>query len=186
MSNQPSIEIQNSIIHLIKEILTHYEELDSQSSNETKYYCHTEFDSNVTEFEGLSNCNKIMLKTKLNTIHIPGLMRIFQAIYDNNYNMFETKDFAENIYCDCDRNIDNNDLTELMSYNNVDTWLELLDLYNNLKTDLEKDSDEDLNNNYVGNERFFDIVPTSNNSYNQCQKRQKIYTIGNIKQLLDE
>jgi hypothetical protein len=55
MENQTSShnQIKNKIINLVKQILTHYEELDNQSLNNPLYFCHTEFDSNVTEFEGL-------------------------------------------------------------------------------------------------------------------------------------
>ena len=59
-------EKEEKIINLLKQLLTHYEQLETEcSDNETKYYCHTEFDSHVTKFEGLSNSNKIVVKTKL-------------------------------------------------------------------------------------------------------------------------
>lgn len=180
-----STEAQNRIINLIKEILTHYEELDSQSSNEIKYFCHNEYDSNVTEFEGLSNSNKIVLKTKINLIHIPAIMKIFQGIYDNNYYMFETSEFAEMIYDNCDREFTQNELNELMSYENIDSWLEVFDIYNHDSVDTDNDLDDGQNDSYIGNERIYDSVPVPNNNY-RSNKRQKIYTIGSIKQILDE
>lgn len=174
--SEPSVETQNKIINLIKEILSHYEELDNHSSNQIKYYCHTEFDSNVTEFEGLSNCNKIVLKSKLNTIHIPGIMKIFQAIYDNNYYMFEDRDFALEIYDNNDLVFNDQHMNDLMSYENVDMWLELFDMFNN---------DCETSDDFIHNEKIYDDVPMPSNNY-RIQKRQKIYTIASIKQLLDE
>ena len=81
-----------SVSILIDNILKYYQNLENESTGEIKYYCHTEFDSNVTEFEGLSNSNKIILKTKLSVNFISGLMKIFQAI--DSFSIFLTSFMA--------------------------------------------------------------------------------------------
>lgn len=53
------------------------------------YYVQTEFDSNVTDFEALSNANLLILCSSLHTKYVIILMWIFQAVWDDNYCYFE-------------------------------------------------------------------------------------------------
>ena len=162
-----------SVSILIDNILKYYQNLENESTGEIKYYCHTEFDSNVTEFEGLSNSNKIILKTKLSVNFISGLMKIFQAIYDDNYYFFEDENILYEIYDDLEMTCDYNVINELMSYNNVDAWIELLQLY------FQNSIDEETN--HVFALEIYDEIPKFTNSYYKSKKKQKIFTIQKIK-----
>ena len=168
---------EKRIKDLIKNILEHYVELEGQSNNKILYYCHNEFDSNVTEFEGLSNCNKIVLKSKLSKKYIPIIMLIFQAIYDDNYYMFEDTSFASSLYYDLDIEATEEMYKDLMSYENTNSWLELLKLYS---------ESHDIEYRFVGNERCYESLPMVEDDYYRSNKKQKIYTISTIKNLLNK
>jgi hypothetical protein len=190
---EPSVDTQNKIINLAKNILTHYENLENllefttRSQNQINnyiYYCHSEFDSNTTEFESLSNANKIVLKTKLNKKYVPGIMRLFQCIYDNNYWIFEDNSWFGATYDDSEINLDQNTVQSLLTYENVNEWIQVFDKFNELEGDESEQCDE--NNNFIGNERIYEEIPNVDNSYTNIRKRQKIYTLSDIKRLLEE
>ncbi len=88
------------LIKFVYDLMSKYKQLESESTSKIIYSCHNEFDSNnVTEFEGLSNGNYIVVKTKLNPVHMPTIMRMFQSIYDDNYWPYED---LENECYSCD------------------------------------------------------------------------------------
>jgi hypothetical protein len=198
---KPNNNVQNNIINLVKNILTYYENLSESTTqlgsnasgeqnlqnqhNDYIYYCHTEFDSNTTEFESLSNANKIVLKTKLNKNYIPGIMRLFQCIYDNNYWIFESDEWIVNIYGDLELNLSEEQKLSLLMHENTDEWIQVFDKFNENENYIDPEiSDEE--NNYIGNERIYENIPSVDNSYTNIRKRQKVYTISDIKRLLDE
>lgn len=175
----PNLEIQEKIIILIRNILTFYIDYeDACNSNPTLYYVHREFDSNVTEFEGLSNSNKIVLKTKLDIKLIPGIMHIFQQIYDNNYYMFEDGDWFTNVVYD-EEEISEQMINDLMNYNNVGMWLQVLNKYN--QDEINPDE-----KNSIGTNDIFDSIPSVYSEYYKSKKKQKVYTLESVRRLLYE
>ena len=51
----------------------------------------------VTDFDALSNVNKLVLTTNLEPVDVLLIMDIFQAIYDNNYYKFDEYDFDDDL-----------------------------------------------------------------------------------------
>lgn len=150
---------------LVKNILKHYINLENESPAEYHYYCHTEYDSNITTFEELSNANKIVLKSKINVKYIPIIMKIFQSIYDNNYWIFESfEDFI-----DQDIEFDFTTLDKLKNYD-LESWCQLFEDYS-----------QDYN---IEDERVYTSVPSVDNIYSKSKKHQKVYTLEDIINLL--
>ncbi len=166
----PSLELQEKIVKLVKSILTHYQNLETNTSQTQpiKYYAHNEFDSNVTEFEGLSNSRKIVLATSLDIKYVHVLMRIFQCVYDSNYWIFED---IEGI-ADPD-DIDPNGLLELLLYSDTNPglsqWIEYLERAYDCSDD-----------------QMYDTIPSVDPEYYNSTKRQKIYKIEDIIKLLEK
>lgn len=192
----PSPQTQENIMYLIKQILAHYIELEkSCESNPTLYYTHTEWDSHVSEFEGLSNSNKIVLESKLDKKFIPGIMAIFQSIYDNNFWKFETSEWIEYcVYGDLEPSDPEfpsetfiSTLMEHTTTESLSKWLEVLDKFNSDEAnDFEEDEAND-SNQYIGSNKIWDHIPDPNSNYFAGKKRrQKIYTLEKISKLLDE
>ena len=173
---EQSQKTKNKIINLIKKIFAHYIELEKNSSNNILYYTHTEFDSNVTEFEGLCNSNKIVLATKLDKHHIPAIMQIFKSIYSNNFWIFETTVWVDIIYHD---KYNTDDVDSLMSYDNVNLWMQVFDKFNTDENENENDELDESNNN------IYDHIPSVCSEYYKSKKKQKIYTLDDISKLLD-
>lgn len=114
-------------------------------------------------------------------------MQIFQAIYDKNYYIFETSEYADMIYDNNNLNIDDSEIEKLMSYESIDQWLQLFNLYNEDTQQSYSDSeDNDCYSDHIGEERIYNRVPHIETSYYRSNKKQKIYTISDIKQLLDK
>jgi len=157
-----SIELQDKIIKLVKSILSHYQSLETNSS--IKYYAHNEFDSNVTEFEGLSNSRKIVLATSLDIKSVHVIMRIFQCVYDSNYWVFED---VENVP-DADK-IDNESMLKLLTFSDPIPWISYLETTYN-------DEDNDM----------YDSVPLVEPQYYKTSKKQKIYKIKDIIKLAEK
>jgi hypothetical protein len=174
-----SLQTQTKIINLVKQILSYYIQLEQTcESNPILYYTHTEFDSNVTEFEGLSNSNKIVLATKLDKKYIPGIMRLFQTIYDNNFYMFEGLDWIlEQINWEYEPS--EQMISNLLSYDDMNLWLHALDQFN-------ADADYNEDKRYIGDNNFYDYVPAVCSEYYKSNKRQKIYRLEEIVKLLNE
>jgi len=167
----PSIELQNKIIGLVKSILNYYQSLESNSS--IKYYAHNEFDTNLTEFEGMSNSRKIVLATSLDPKFVPIIIRIFQCVYDSNYWIFEDVESVS----DPDE-INNEELLELLTFSNSDPWIKYLEIAYN--------EDLDQNGRYIGNEEIYNSVPSVDTIYYKSKKQQKIYKIIDIIKLLEK
>ncbi len=88
------------------------------------YYTRTEFDSNTTLFEEMSNCNLIGLKTNLNESDARVLLNIMQMTVDNNLWMFQKLSDVVSIYNDDnDFNLSTEDLSD---YQNMDLWIQVL------------------------------------------------------------
>jgi hypothetical protein len=167
-----SVELQNKIINLIKSILIHYQSLEIDST--IKYYAHNECDSNVTEFEGMSNSRRIVLATSLNINFVHVIMRIFQCVYDSNYWVFEN--IEENSDPSYLANsslkylyIDKNYLLELLTFSNPIPWINYLEK-------VYKDGDNEM----------YESVPSVESKYYQTLKQQKIYTIADIIKLTEK
>jgi hypothetical protein len=198
----PSRQTQENIMFLIKQILTHYIELEkSCESNPTLYYTHTEWDSHLTEFEGLSNSNKIVFESKLDKKFIPGIMGIFQSIYDNNFWKFEDTEWVEDcVYGDLDPSDPEypsetfiSTLIEYTTANSLSKWLEVLDKFNSNEANDNEDNDE--SNQYIGSNKIWNYIPVINSdlqpstlnvpSASGKKRRQKVYTLEKILKLLD-
>lgn len=170
-------------IELIKNILNKYIEYEMESNLDYKYYCHREIDSNVTNFEGLSNCNKIVIKSKLNHKQMSTIMILFQCIYDSNYYIFENTD--NNYLIDYD-SVDDNILVKLSKYD-LEEWLKLFEKDENYDENNDENNDEksdkhnDIENNtIINNVQIFDDVPY----YEKKYIKQKIYSLNDIIDLI--
>lgn len=115
-----------------KKILQEYAKIEESLDNSYTYYCHTEYDSNVTEFEGLSNSNKIVLKSKINSKYIPIIIGLFQDIYDNNYWRLSKSNADGYIYfaIDDDFQLTDEEIEKLNNYD-LQEWMTFLDKYSN-------------------------------------------------------
>lgn len=90
-----------SVMKFVYDLLAKYKELETKSKSNYIYGCHNEFDAyNATEFEELSNNMCIVVKTKLNPIHMVSIMRMFQSIYDDNYWPYEDLEYGDCFNCD--------------------------------------------------------------------------------------
>ena len=69
---------------------------------------------------------------------------------------------------------------KLISYKDVNEWIKIFNIFNKSENYYDKDYQKNLNN-----ERIYDIIPLVNNSC-RYTKKQKVYTITNIKQLLEK
>jgi hypothetical protein len=95
------VTIQSDSVKCIKQnliqILSYYALVDTDlaQKNSIKYYTHSESDEdNITKFDHLSNNNLIGIVCRLNPIQATIILRIFQALYDNNYWFFERENLA--------------------------------------------------------------------------------------------
>lgn len=77
---------------LVFKLLQYFKNKQDKESEEYKYYTNTQDDSNVTDFESLSNANVLVLHSCLQPKYIGVLMNIFQAIWDDNYWYFQQAD----------------------------------------------------------------------------------------------
>jgi hypothetical protein len=161
------------IMKFVYDLMSKYKQMESESTNEYIYSCHNEFDSNVSEFEGLSNGNYIVVKTKLNPIHMPIIMRMFQSIYDDSYWPYEDLEnecyscdgYLSDLYEDYpDDEFEVDDIPEkyrelrqkLLNYD-VDEWFKLLTSYSEKNHKLEHNKSEDID--YVDEEWIFHEPP---------------------------
>jgi hypothetical protein len=176
---------KNKVKNLIKTLLEYYVSLENKEVN-PRFYAHNEFDSNVTEFEGLSNSRRIIVKTSIDRKYIPGIMLIFQCIYDNNYWFFESlgDTFA---MVDPDDKIDNETKNKIKEYE-LSGWIYLVKKYCSSEIDSEtekSDSDSDIDNDhFIGNNQEYFKKPNVDNKFYKSNKRQKVYTIEDIIKLV--
>lgn len=187
------MNILNKIKTLLKKILQYYVEKENKIKNtEYMFYIHTEFDSNVTEFEGLSNENKILLKSKLQIVDIPIILKIFQCIYDKNYFIFkeESLHFEECFLDYFDEDITDiyfeENRTKLFNYADLDIWIDFLtkiktEQYNCEINDLDSENTEDIEDNFDFNIKFKEIPNAIGNS----KTKQKLFKIKDIIELIE-
>lgn len=166
---------------IAKNVLQEYVKIENNITNNYQYYCHTEFDGSVTEFEGLSNSNKIVLKSRLNIKYIPIIMSIFQNIYDKNYWHLSENGFLDDSFTGYD--LVNDERFEILSSStiNLEEWLKFLDeLSSNYKVSTSKRNSE------IEDERIYETIPDVEASYfPQSKKSQKVYTLQDIIDLIN-
>jgi len=75
--------------NIIEKLIDYYIEKEKTSHNDYCYYTHTECDNNVTEFEGLSNSNKIGIYTNLEPLDAKIILKILDALYQKNFYLFD-------------------------------------------------------------------------------------------------
>jgi hypothetical protein len=156
---------------------------------EAKYFVHQEFDSNVTDFEGLSNDNKIVLKSSLAYLDIFIIMKFFQMIYDDNYYLFEDADDF-NAFLGDDELICDEDSDVLFKYEDHNIWLKYLTKYYEdfVGDDIENFAGDETENN-LGVE-IFDLLVFFNKPNPLCyfskmkNTEQKVYCIDDIIELI--
>jgi hypothetical protein len=145
MSKMPMIK------ELVKNILTHYKNKEDTEGGKYLFFTHTECDSNLTDFEGFSNENRIVLKSSLNKNDVLLIMRLFQSVYDDNYWVFDIEEFMA-CFEGSDITICDTDIEKLSSYNDSGIWIKYLktqykdyeeDYYNQLTDEQKKEQDED-------------------------------------------
>ena len=181
----------------VKKILQYYVKKENNIKNtEYIFYIHTEYDSNVTDFERLSNENKILLKSKLQIVDISIILKIFQCIYDKNYIIFkkECLYFEEFFYNYFDENIAEIYPNLFIStYENLDIWIDFLTKITTEKYNCEinnSDSEDELKLDYLDTENKFEFdciekfkkIP---NVIGNSETKQKIFEIKDIIKLID-
>jgi len=75
---------------LILKILNHFVDLENESKLQLEYYTSKEMDGNGTIFEGLSNGNRLGIKTKLPEDYSSVILKILHGILEENLHIFET------------------------------------------------------------------------------------------------
>lgn len=164
-----------------KKILQEYVKIEESLDNSYNYYCHTEYDSNVTEFEGLSNSNKIVLKSKINSKYIPIIIGLFQDIYDNNYWRLSKSYIDGYIYfaIDDDFQLTDEEIEKLNNYD-LQEWMTFLDKYSN-KYIVKKNKSE----YFVEEIRIYKQLPNIDHKYSiDSNKEQIVYTLADIVNLI--
>jgi hypothetical protein len=165
MPSSCDIQTQGKIINLVKSILNHYQILETL--NPIKYYAHNEIGSILTEFEGLSNSRKIILATSIESKFVPVVMKIFQCVYDSNYWIFENIEISIRV-----DQVDNNELLDLLTYSNINLWIKYLEM--------TCCGEFNIFENSIANEQIYTSIPPIEPKYYCSTKRQKIYTIADI------
>ncbi len=163
------------MLEMMKSLLNKYIEKESTLDSEYKYYCHN-CGNPETEFQHLSNCNKIVLKTRLEPIYISTIMLLFESIYSNNYCDFED----ESILYDWiqDKNLENEISIEKIQNYDVDEWWKYSQLV--ALTNIDK-----VERDYIYNELIYNQIPQVNKDYdNRTKKKQKIYELKDILKLI--
>jgi hypothetical protein len=176
---------------LVKNILLYYKEKEEKDEKEKdfvskKYFVHSEFDSNVTEFEGLSNENRILFYSSLNYIDVFVIMHLFQNIYDDNYYLFDEE--FELLLKNEDISIDSNDdKDKLFDFNDSEIWIKYLTKY---LTDSIDFDDEEIEENsrsghlQIDNLNIYNKKPKIYNLGYKKKKNQKVYNINDIIELI--
>jgi hypothetical protein len=165
------IQTQGKIINLVKLILNYYQSLET--TGPIKYYAHNEIDTILTEFEGLSNSRKIILATSIETKFVPIIMKIFQCVYDSNYWVFENIENSVRV-----GQVDDDELLVLLTYSNLNLWIKYLEMVCCGEVDIFETS--------IANEQIYTSIPPIEPKYYRSTKRQKIYTIADIINLVEK
>lgn len=175
-------------ISLIKNILTFFLEKENSedfSNNKSRYYTHTEIDSNVTNFEALSNANRLVFKSKLEPLQVSLILSIFQAIYDKNYFKFSSEDSYI---------FDDDDLFSFEDFKKMDLFLPknyrqfiMAYLYVNCN-EIETSGNPDYNEDgMIKNEAIYNQLPEINTRFDRKNenKPQKVFEIKDLIEMLD-
>jgi len=172
---------------LAKKILQEYAKLEENEIKDTPYayYCYSNVDS-YTDFQGLSNSNKIIVKSKINAKYMPIIMNIFQDIYENNYRQLAKIDDEEDIgfiYSSQEENINitNEELKRLNNYD-FDEWINLLYKYSET-FEYESPPYEDFI--LIEEVRIYKKIPDIEIKYYRGSKEpQKVYKLLDIANLI--
>lgn len=78
-----------NVLLLALNVLKYYEKMEQKMSKDTKYYVNVTSDSNVDNFEKLSNGNRIILRSCFPASDVFLLMELFHSVYEHNYWHFE-------------------------------------------------------------------------------------------------
>lgn len=133
------------VLSFTKKIINYYIDMEQKSSEPVLYYIHREIDGkNLTKFEKLSNSDKIVLKTSLPIKTVPIVMKIFQSVYDYNFNSWIQ------ILVDC-----NDEFEVNVDDRNMDLWIKLLE---RISEDSETESND--RGNFVEDEQYYDTPPS--------------------------
>jgi hypothetical protein len=154
---------------LVEEVLNYYIKKEEGSDKKYKYYALLECDSNTTDFECLSNNNRIFLHTNLEKQDIVILLEIFRCVYDKNCWIFDINE----LIIRCDEDEVKEDEFELMKYYDTKDVLLWIKYFQYLS---------------IYDYNVFDTIPESLSKYNHINKinhiAQKVYKIKDIIKLI--
>lgn len=166
---------------LIKNILLCLLDREASSSELKiwKYYVNTEYDSNVTDFEALSNANRLVLCSCLEPVYVKLLMYVFMAIYDDNYVYFE-KECIYSIFYEFKFEEMNN------CKNMSESAKKFIEIYEKNNRDVTIDVNE-KGDKYIDNIQIYDYIPHILHEFDRTtgNKKQKIYTIERLLKLFN-
>lgn len=146
MKCTPLPTVKMDSLSLAKEIINYYIDMEQKSSEPVMYYIHREMDGkNLTNFERLSNSDYLVLKTSLPINTIPNIMKIFQSIYDGNFNSWIE------ILLDFDDEFEVN-----VEPRDLDIWIKLLE---RLSEDYETESNH--RGDFIEDEQYYDSPPSA-------------------------
>lgn len=179
-------------MELCKNILNLYN--NKEKTTNIRYYSNCEFDSVVTEFESLSNANCLLFSSSLDLNSVELLMKIFQAVYDNNY-IFFIQNLDYNFYIDDDSEYFSYNDFEAMNLFNPSNYLNFIQSYllynNNLKE--KKGVDQYNEDGRIGNIAIYNEIPEINDlfiSKSQINEnsfpKQQIFIIQDIINLMNK
>lgn len=108
----------------IKQVVQNIFDILKTKQNESSFHYvrNNEFDSNVTDFEGLSNDSKIVLKSNLSERNDKIAIRLLQMVLDDNYLLIEDID---ELQAHLDETFSNELITSLTN-NNADVWYNIM------------------------------------------------------------
>jgi hypothetical protein len=169
------------------EVLKAYDTLAAAAEKPLHYSCNNEVDSNVTEFEMLSNARMIVIASHLPEIKQAALVSILHALYSNNYWVFNAEDPDGDCIIYQDEKLNENMIEKLANYN-LKAWCDYL--FTGKTTPLPVDCSYDLTKpavelEYYSHDIYVDEYKKRNNGVlpdNGIVKRptQKIYTIDKL------
>ena len=205
MDLKPTVD--KSVMEFVLGLLKKYKEMEDDSKSKYIYCCHNEFDAGSgTDFEHLSNNRCIVVKTKLNPVHMVSIMGIFQSVYDINYWRYEDLEHNECYNCDImlnklyedypcfeemDEEIDETSIPLKYSVlrrklidGDVGEWFKLYTAIdsktNTLKLSVWSDGIRRLS---VDEEIIYFNLPKKDE---ECEKAQKVYTLSDIIKMLED
>ena len=171
---------------LVKNILTHYKEKDETMSAEgakAKYYVRREMNASGEDFDGVSSENRIVLKSSLPYVDIFVIMNLFEAIYNNNYYLFNKNLYSGTINDDDKENL-------MFKYEDYCVWVNFFtedSIYSN-GDDIENCVVDETNENFdieISNLFVFFKKPNPLSYFSKMEyAEQKVYCIDDIIELI--